>query len=395
MKNKTNKVLLIIGLVLGILVVGFGSYFVYDKFFSEDDVVDKENDNKENNEEEEFDDYSGPIDDYSDPTVITDTNTNNDFLNALNEKRYFLDLSVTLDNGEFKLDGNDYDFKLDKDGKLLALCYNQETNAYYIKEFSEFGNITKFFTLSFYGAPLGNVVINDEGEIYILNRDYGNEESKSYEYVASKNINNTGKKAVTLYAAIKDDGFFILFEDDSLIEINRDFLISNSKSETSFGQNIKNMNLRLDGLQIPYQCNGFCDSVVIYFDGILKVENNESNFVEPTYNNKTLDFKYVYDELIYGDELAEKSIFNIYFVDTNNNVYVIKNYSDDNKNTKLEKLSYKFDSFSTEAKQAVEPAIYYIVKYSDGSTKEIYSSDFIDLTKYSKIFDLYNKYNKN
>lgn len=128
---------------------------------------------------------------------------------------------------------------------------------------------------------IGNVVINDEGEIYILNRDYRNEESKNYEYVASKNINNTGKKAVTLYATIKDNGFFILFEDDSLIEINRDFLISNSKLGISFGQNIKNMNLRLNDLQIPYQCNGFCDSVVIYFDGILKVENNESNFAEP------------------------------------------------------------------------------------------------------------------
>ncbi len=49
-KIKRGKLLLIIAIIVGILVVGVGGYFVYDKYFSNSDVENKKDDiNKENN----------------------------------------------------------------------------------------------------------------------------------------------------------------------------------------------------------------------------------------------------------------------------------------------------------------------------------------------------------
>ncbi len=133
MENKKRKKLIIIlSIIIGLLLVGFGSYFVIDKYFSKDDVVDKNDVNQSNDEtdvdneevniiasidfESEQQELIMQYDDNFDYSTIEHNIVVNNF--KLNEKSYELVLKV----GAYDESNNNYEKSLSiyLDDKFVA-----------------------------------------------------------------------------------------------------------------------------------------------------------------------------------------------------------------------------------------------------------------------------------
>lgn len=335
-KNKRGKLLLIIGVVVGILV-GCGSYFVYDNYFSKDDVVNKE-ENKESDEDKK---------------------------NLINElaSTNVLEKAMSLDELKNSHLGTNIDAKIDNNG-YFSITYNNKTEKY-----DKLGPIKDVYSFYNNSAIPNMLFVTKNNKLY-----YG----YPMEYQVEEVENKDGKTVISSYVDNNTGDKYILFDDYSLINLTE-------SNKYILGENILDKDFILDGLGIYVMCADYCSpaDVTISFDGKLKIKDNDNKYVELKYNNKSVNFKYGYYK--YNDEYTDA---NIYFVDTDNNVYIIKNYTEDNRNTKLEKLSYKFDSLNVTKTE--DNTNKYTIKYDNSKTIDI-EYNFLDITKYSKIFELYNK----
>lgn len=335
-KNKRGKLLLIIGVVVGILV-GCGSYFVYDNYFSKDDVVNKE-ENKESDEDKK---------------------------NLINElvSTNVLEKAMSLDELKNSHLGTNIDAKIDNNG-YFSITYNNKTEKY-----DKLGPIKDVYSFYNNSAIPNMLFVTKNNKLY-----YG----YPMEYQVEEVENKDGKTVISSYVDNNTGDKYILFDDYSLINLTE-------SNKYILGENILDKDFILDGLGIYVMCADYCSpaDVTISFDGKLKIKDNDNKYVELKYNNESVNFKYGYYK--YNNEYTDA---NIYFVDTDNNVYIIKNYTEDNRNTKLEKLSYKFDSLNVTKTE--DNTNKYTIKYDNNKTDDI-EYNFLDITKYSKIFELYNK----
>lgn len=335
-KNKRGKLLLIIGVVVGILV-GCGSYFVYDNYFSKDDVVNKE-ENKESDEDKK---------------------------NLINElvSTNVLEKAMSLDELKNSHLGTNIDAKIDNNG-YFSITYNNKTEKY-----DKLGPIKDVYSFYNNSAIPNMLFVTKNNKLY-----YG----YPMEYQVEEVENKDGKTVISSYVDNNTGDKYILFDDYSLINLTE-------SNKYILGENILDKDFILDGLGIYVMCADYCSpaDVTISFDGKLKIKDNDNKYVELKYNNESVNFKYGYYK--YNNEYTDA---NIYFVDTDNNVYIIKNYTEDNRNTKLEKLSYKFDSLNVTKTE--DNTNKYTIKYDNSKTDDI-EYNFLDITKYSKIFELYNK----
>ncbi len=354
-KSKRGKLLLIIGVVVGILV-GFGSYFVYDNYFSKNDVENKE-ENK-NNDEDKKDNSNNP--------KLMSTEDKKNLINELVSTNV-LEKAMSLDELKNSHLGTNIDAKIDNNG-YFSITYDNKTEKY-----DKLGPIKDVYSFYNNSAIPNMLFVTKNNKLY-----YG----YPMEYQVEEVENKDGKTVISSYVDNNTGDKYILFDDYSLIN-----LTSGSESNKYIlGENILDKDFILDGLGIYVMCSDYCSpaDVTISFDGKLKIKDNDNKYVELKYNNKSVDFKYGYYK--YNNEYTDA---NIYFVDTNNNVYMIKNYTKDNRSTKLEKLSYKFDSLNVTKTE--DNTNKYTIKYDYSTTLDIDSYAFVDITKYSKIFELYNK----
>ncbi len=367
-KKKNNILLIVVIVVISLLLVGTLAYFTYDKIFKEDKPVEENKDNKDN--------------------------TNND-----NENKTGVKMNASYDNStilkslvdiRYIVEDDYYDetmFKIDENKKLVVTYYDEEEEKDVTKRFDEIGNVTKIIH---YGDASGMAIIfTGSNEIYFFHA-YDDEDK------IKKIDNNTGKKPKALYQNQVNGDLYVCFDDDSLIELN--------VSDLKLGKNIRDMNLFIGGLNvIDSPCGNFCSpsSVRIYGDGTVEyvsegaVFSDSHKYSTVKYNGETLDIKYIYHD--------EGKLINLYFVDNNNDVYLIPNYvnfdeGEISKNIKIEKASYKFNSLKT-SKQKNEynyTETIYTVKFADGSTKTIDGWSFEDLTDtyHTTLFNLYKNSKK-
>ena len=359
-KKKNNTLLIVVIVIISLLLVGTLAYFAYDKIFKEDKPVEENKDNKDNG------DKTG--------VKMNSSYDNSTILKSLVDTGFISEMEAF----------NSAVLKLDKDKKLMYF-YDDVT----YKKFDEIGNVNKIFRISNGETPV--VIFTESNEIYLFGLN-GTEEK------LEKIDNNTGKKPKTLYQNQVNGDEYVCFDDDSLIELN--------VGDLKLGKNIRGVNLLIGGIDVysyESQCRVFCppgpSSVRVYGDGTIKylTEKNDDGYKYSTikYNDETLDIKYIYHD--------EGKLINLYFVDNNNDVYVISNYYNSDKDAyskdiKIEKASYKFDSLKT-SKQKNEDGYtetIYTVKFTDGTTKTFDGWSFVDLTDiyYTTMFNLYKNSKK-
>lgn len=354
-KKKRSKVLLIIGIVLGILVIGFGSYFVYDKYFSkEDDKGNKEENNK-------FD------------ITLMSTEDRKILLEELVSLGRLEELSTINDSDVYLQDIKSA--KIDEDGELVIHHGDDTIEKYY------FGEIDQVYVLHCAGAIPCMLIINQNNDLYA---------GIPWHYQISDDYTNLGNnRVVSIYVDVVFGGTYVLFDDYSLINLYYNF----DDEKNVLGNDILDNDFPIEAIEALVMCSDYCTDpyFIVSFDGLIKAKTKDEDYIELKYNNKSIEFIYGYYEYVDNEDYVD--IADIYLIDSDNNVYVIKNYTISNRNTKLEKLSYKFDSYTVNKSE--NGVSHYTIKYSDGSTKEKDEYNFVDITKYSKIFDIYNKYNKN
>ena len=372
-KKKNNTLLIIVIVVISLLLVGTLAYFTYDKIFKEDKPIEENKDNKDNG------DKTG--------VKMNSSYDNSTILKSLVDTGYIIDKECdNICASEYlKITDFGWTYEINENKKLVLTYYDNEYDKNITKTIDKIGNVTKVFTIYLGGGIDKTYVFTENGEIYYFGGMYYGQELE-------KINNNTGKKLKGLYENFVTADLYVSFDDDSLLELDVDDL--------KLGKNIRDVNLLIGGLR--YQgCGDVCppNEVMIYGDGTIKyiTGKNDDGYKYSTvkYNGKDLDIKYAYF-------IENSSIYDLYFVDNNNDVYVISNYYNIDKDAyskdiKIEKASYKFDSLKT-SKQTNEDdyKITYTAKFSDGTSKDFYQFDFIDLTNtyYTTIFNLYKNSKK-
>lgn len=108
-KKKRKKLIIIFSIVVGLLLVGFGSYFVIDKYFSKDDVVDKNDANQSSDEtnvgNNDNDEVTEDENEFDSTHVVKDE-TDDEFINSLyrqirtenKEYGFYFDKDVTVES---------------------------------------------------------------------------------------------------------------------------------------------------------------------------------------------------------------------------------------------------------------------------------------------------------
>ena len=149
-KIKRGKLLLIIAIIVGILVVGVGGYFVYDKYFSNSDVENKKDDiNKENNADNNKQDNSVVNSENKEKKTVKATILEDNRLDY--DDNYVLGDDIVIEN--FKFNG--------KTGKLVlnisATDNDNGNDADYI--------LSVYFNDLLYGVV--NLISGGFGELYV------------------------------------------------------------------------------------------------------------------------------------------------------------------------------------------------------------------------------------
>ena len=384
-KKKNNILLIVVIVVISLLLVGTLAYFTYDKIFKEDKPIEENKDNKDNTD--------------SDNENKTDVKMNSSYDNSTILKS-LVDAGFIIDKECDNICASEYleishfgwTYKINENKKLVVTYYDDEYDKNVSKTIDEIGNVTKVFPIYSGGTIVVTYVFTENGEIYYFGGMYYGQELE-------KINNNTGKKLKGLYENFVTADLYVSFDDDSLIQLDFE-----DDGPVKLGRNIRDNNLLIGGFSYG-QCGDVCppNEVMIYGDGTIKyiTGKNDDGYKYSTikYNGKDLDIKYAYF-------IENSSIYDLYFVDNNNDIYVISNYYNSDKDVyskdiKIEKLSYKFDSVKTNKKTIYEDGysyeeITYTAKFTDGSTKTIDSYRFIDLTntRYTTLFNLYKNSKK-
>ena len=374
-KKKNNTLLIVVIVVISLLLVGTLAYFAYDKIFKEDKPVEENKDNKDNTNNDN-ENKTG--------VKMNSSYDNSTILKSLVDVGFIYDMECDNTCASELATNYGWTYKINDDKKLTATYYDKEEEKDVTKTYDEIGNVTKVFPIYLGGGIGSTYVFTENDEVYLFEG-----------YIESGKLNNnTGKKPKNLYRNSITYDLYVSFDDGSLIEL----------TGLKLGKNIRDINLLIGGFSYG-PCGSVCppDGFMIYGDGTIEyiIGKNDDGYKYSTikYNGKDLDIKYAYS-------IENSSIYDLYFVDNNNDVYVISNYynSDEevySKNIKIEKLSYKFDSVKTNKKTIYEDGysyeeITYTAKFTDGSTKTIDSYRFIDLTntRYTTLFNLYKNSKK-